>query len=83
MTADFLPHVHEPAAGVHILLGYNGRGVALGTAMGMCLAAHIAGDRHAAFPYPITGIKPIPFHNLRWLYMSAGVAWYRLLDALS
>lgn len=83
MTADFLPHVHQPAAGVHIVVGYNGRGVAMATAMGKHLAADIAGGQEAAFPYPVTGIKPVPLHGLRWLYMSAGVAWYRLLDSLS
>src|SRR3546814_4204723 len=31
ITADGLPHVHEPAPGLNVLLGYNGRGVALAT----------------------------------------------------
>ena len=32
MTRDHYPHVHEPAPGVLICLGYNGRGVAMATA---------------------------------------------------
>lgn len=83
MTADFLPHVHEPEAGIHILLGYNGRGVALATCLGMHLANRIASDGASAFPYPVTGIKPIPMHVLQGFYMAAGVTWYRFLDALS
>lgn len=83
VTADFLPHVHEPVPGIHIVLGYNGRGIALATTLGKHLAAHIAGDRFADFPYPITDIKPIPMHRLQWLYLSAGVTWYRFLDAVS
>src|SRR5277367_3294247 len=42
MTRDHYPHVHEPAAGVLICLGYNGRGVAMATAMGRALADRMA-----------------------------------------
>ena len=39
MTRDHYPHVHEPAPGVLVCLGYNGRGVAMATAMGAQLRA--------------------------------------------
>ncbi|AOE88238.1 NAD(P)/FAD-dependent oxidoreductase [Pseudomonas sp. TCU-HL1] len=81
LTQDFLPHVHEPAPGVSILLGYNGRGVALSTALGRHLAARLSG-RGEGFPFPVTRIRPIPFHGLQRFYLGAGIAWYRLLDAL-
>ncbi|MDS1139196.1 FAD-binding oxidoreductase [Pusillimonas sp. SM2304] len=83
VTADFMPHVHQPAPGLHIALGYNGRGIAMATTMGKVMAEHIAGDPTVPLPYPVTAIKPIPFHHLQRFYMAAGVAWYRLLDALS
>lgn len=83
ITADFLPHVHEPAPGLTIALGYNGRGIALATTMGRHLAARIAGDTRMPFPFPVTAVKPIPMHGLQRFYITAGVAWYRLLDALA
>jgi glycine/D-amino acid oxidase-like deaminating enzyme len=83
ITADFLPHVHEPAPGLTIALGYNGRGIAMATTMGRHLAARIAGDAGATFPFPVTPVKPIPLHALQRCYIAAGVAWYRMLDWLS
>ena len=83
ITADFLPHVHEPAAGLTIALGYNGRGIAMATTLGKHLAARLCGGTGAAFPFPPTPIRPIPLHGLQRFYIAAGVAWYRMLDALS
>lgn len=83
MTRDFMPHVHEPAPGITIALGYNGRGVAAATAMGKHLAARLSGQAGAVFPFPVSRIDPIPLHGLQRFYIAAGVAWYRLLDALS
>lgn len=82
MTADFMPHVHQPEPGLTIALGYNGRGVAMGTAMGKLLAAHLGTESLGPMPFPITPIRPIPLHQLQRFYMGAGVLWYRLLDAL-
>ena len=39
VTMDHFPHIHEPAPGILVCLGYNGRGVAMATAMGPELAA--------------------------------------------
>lgn len=84
ITRDFLPHVHQPAPGVTVALGYNGRGVAAATAMGRHLAGLLAGgdEGRRAFPFPITGMSPIPLHGLQRFYISAGVAWYGLLDRM-
>jgi glycine/D-amino acid oxidase-like deaminating enzyme len=83
ITADFLPHVHEPAPGLTIALGYNGRGIAMATTLGKHLAARLCGDASTAFPFPATPIRPVPLHGLQRFYIAAGVAWYRMLDALS
>jgi glycine/D-amino acid oxidase-like deaminating enzyme len=80
ITRDFLPHVHEPAPGLTIALGYNGRGVATATAMGKHLAARMTGTTE--FPFPVTRIKPIPLHGMQRFYIAAGVAWYSLMDRL-
>ena len=82
LTKDFLPHVHQPKPGLSMLLGYNGRGIALSTSLGRHLAMNLLGNGQE-FPFPITGIKPIPFHGLQRVYVGLGIAWYRMLDALT
>ncbi len=62
LTADRYPHVHEPAPGVHIGLGYNGRGVAMASLMGRLLAERVR-HRDDHFDLPITPIRPIRFHR--------------------
>lgn len=83
ITRDFLPHVHEPAAGLSIALGYNGRGIAMATTMGQCLAQRLTSNGTAPFPFPISTIQAIPFHFLQRFYIAAGVAYYSILDKLS
>src|SRR3546814_18749667 len=82
-SPDFLPHVHRPAPGLTIAWGYNGRGVAAATAMGRHIAALLTSGDERAFPFPMTNISPIPLHGLQRFYISAGVAWYGLLDRKS
>ncbi|MDG0024694.1 FAD-binding oxidoreductase [Trinickia sp. Y13] len=82
ITRDFMPHIHEPAPGVTMALGCNGRGIALCTSLGQHIAARLAGSGNA-FPYPQSPITPIPLHGLQRFYIAAGVAWYSLLDKLS
>ena len=79
MTADHYPHVHEPRAGILICLGYNGRGVALGTAMGALLARRLSTPA-APFDMPITGIRRIPLHGFWPLAVRAVIARGRLSD---
>lgn len=81
ITRDFLPHVHAPAPGVWMALGYNGRGIACATMVGRHLAARLQGA--VDFPLPITPIRPIPLHGMQRLYIGAGVAWYSLLDRIA
>jgi glycine/D-amino acid oxidase-like deaminating enzyme len=72
ITRDFLPHVHTPAESLTIALGYNGRGIAMATTLGKHLAAFMSGAAQG-LPAPPTSIKPIPFHALQRVYISAGV----------
>jgi glycine/D-amino acid oxidase-like deaminating enzyme len=81
ITRDFMPHVHEPAPGLTMALGYNGRGIATATAMGKHLARRMTGA--GEFPFPITPIRPLPLHGLQRFYVAAGVAWYSLLDRVA
>ncbi|MCC7274725.1 MAG: FAD-binding oxidoreductase [Alphaproteobacteria bacterium] len=82
MTLDEMPRVHRPAAGMWTALGYNGRGVALATAMGAVLAGKIAGADDAAADFPVTPLAPVPFHALRGPGIAGAIAWYKLRDAL-
>lgn len=81
VTRDFMPHVHSPAPGLTIALGYNGRGIAMATSMGWHLAERMR-NANADFPFPVTPLKPIPLHRLQRFYIAGGVAWYSLLDRL-
>ncbi len=82
VTRDFMPHVHEPAPGITIAVGCNGRGIALCTSFGKHVAERLTRET-AVFPYPVSPLAPFPFHGLQRCYIGAGVAWYSLLDRLS
>lgn len=78
ITPDHYPHIHEPAPGVTVCLGYNGRGVAMATAMGAQLARRILGGAEAPFDMPVTTIRTIPFHGLWRSAVAARVAYARI-----
>jgi glycine/D-amino acid oxidase-like deaminating enzyme len=80
LTADHLPHMHEPKPGVLIGLGYNGRGVAMATVMGRMLADRALGSSPAQVGWPNTPITPIPLHAWRLPVMSLVVHWKRFQD---
>lgn len=80
LTADHLPHLHEPRPGVLIGLGYNGRGVAMATVMGKLLADRMLGASRAEVGWPVTPITPIPLHAWRLPVMALVVHWKRLQD---
>jgi glycine/D-amino acid oxidase-like deaminating enzyme len=82
ITPDYLPHVHEPEPGLAMLLGFNGRGVAMATAMGGAAGRYLASGIRDDLPLPSSGIAPIPFHGARRMYVAAASAWYRMLDGL-
>jgi glycine/D-amino acid oxidase-like deaminating enzyme len=82
LTADHLPHLHEPRPGVLIGLGYNGRGVAMGTVMGKLLADRALGVSPAELGWPVTPIAPIPLHAWRVPVMALVVHWKRFQDWL-
>jgi glycine/D-amino acid oxidase-like deaminating enzyme len=81
-TPDHYPHIHEPDEGVLVCLGYNGRGVAMSSAMGPELARRAMGGRAAAIDMPITTIREMPFHALWRSGVAARVAYGRIRDML-
>ena len=82
MTPDHLPHIHEPEKGLVTAVGCQGRGVGLMTALGARLAAYAVDGDTAHLPFPVSPIRPIPFHAFRQIGVAATIAWYRMLDAL-
>ncbi|MFD2057488.1 NAD(P)/FAD-dependent oxidoreductase [Mesorhizobium calcicola] len=82
MTPDHLPHIHEPEQGLVAVVGCQGRGVGLMTALGERIATYLSGGDARQLPFPVSPIRPIPFHAFRQVGVAATIAWYRLLDAL-
>lgn len=81
MTPDHLPHIHEPEKGLLAVVGCQGRGVGLMSALGERMAGYLANDDAAQLPFPLSPIRPIPFHAFRQVGVAATIAWYRMLDA--
>lgn len=83
MTHDHLPRYHNPAPGLHVGFGYNGRGVALATAMGRLLAERVRGLPDAEMPLPIGPIRRMPFHGIQ-VRLARTMIWvYGLKDRLA
>ena len=60
LTGDFLPRIFEPARGWLAPISCNGRGIALSTAMGPCLAEFLLTRDASCLPAPISRPKPLP-----------------------
>jgi glycine/D-amino acid oxidase-like deaminating enzyme len=80
VTFDGLPHLHEPAPGLAVALGYNGRGVAMASRLGNLLADHALGGKAEELGFPVTTMRPIPGHAFRLPGLAAVIAWRRFQD---
>jgi sarcosine oxidase len=83
ITRDYMPHYHEPAPGVSALVGFNGRGLAMATALGRAAGLVLATGERGHMPLPALPVRPIPFSSLRRYYLPALTAWYRYRDYTS
>jgi glycine/D-amino acid oxidase-like deaminating enzyme len=83
LTRDHVPHVHQPAPGLTVFLGYHGRGVAMATTLGTLVAKNLIAPADNPLPLPITGIRPIPLHALHRIYATAILQMYRMRDYLA
>lgn len=79
ITLDYLPHYHALQDDLHVLVGYNGRGVALSHRLGAWLAAKLTGSPEKA-EIPATPIRAFPLHRFRAPILNLGMQWNRLLD---
>jgi len=82
ITGDRLPHFHEPRKGLIAGLGYNGRGVAMSHAMGLCLAQRVLGAAPETLPFPTTAIKSIPFRAIQMMGKGPVIEMMHMLDYL-
>jgi glycine/D-amino acid oxidase-like deaminating enzyme len=80
LTLDHLPHLHEPEPGLLAALGYNGRGVALASAMGHLLAQRVGGRAAETLPLPILPLRSVPLYALRKPAIAALSVWKRAQD---
>jgi len=79
ITPDFLPHYHTPQQGLHVALGFNGRGVAMANRTGAWLARKILGKPDSG-EIPATDIRQIPMHAWRAPVLNAVMQWNRFMD---
>ncbi len=82
MTRDGLPHLHEPAPGLLAGLGFNGRGVAMATALGGLLARRALGESVESLGFPVTPVRPIRLHALSRVGARATIGYLQARDAL-
>ena len=80
MTTDRLPRYHELAPGIHAGLGYSGRGIAIGTAMGRFLADRALGRHNTESPVPKTLLRTLPVHDVMVPLSRLLVFYYRWRD---
>jgi sarcosine oxidase len=81
ITPDFLPHYHAPQPGLHVALGFNGRGVAMSNRTGAWLARKILGKPDSG-GIPATDIRAIPMHACRAPVLNAIMQWNRFMDVI-
>lgn len=73
MTSDAVPRFHKFGENVVGFSGYNGRGIAPGTAFGKVLAAYVSGAiGDEALPLPVTEPQAQSFRAIREAYYEAG-----------
>jgi glycine/D-amino acid oxidase-like deaminating enzyme len=82
VTTDHFPHVHEPAEGMHVALGCNGRGIGLMTSIGLLLAERIGGTDPKDLPIPVSPLKPVTFHAFRNIGVALATSAKRVQDSV-
>ncbi len=82
ITPNHYPHVHQLADNLLACLAYNGRGIAMATAMGGEIARAVSGTPLDHLDMPVTGMKPISFHGLWPVAATARIAYGRMRNRL-
>lgn len=82
MTADHMPHLHALAPGLYAGLGYQGRGLALALVFGRELARLALHGERVTDGWPLSPLRPLPFHGLRGPVLRTVRTYWRLRDRL-
>jgi len=80
MTWDRFPRVHQLGTNGWAWIGCNGRGVALGTAMGREFARALDGEPLQELALPVSKPAPLPFHSIARKIAPFYLAWLRRKD---
>lgn len=80
MTWDRFPRVHKLGENGWAWIGCNGRGVALGTALGREIARAIDGEPVQELALPLTKPTPLPFHKIARRIAPFYLSWLRRKD---
>lgn len=81
VTKDHLPHFHALGDGLYTLYGYNGRGVALSTALGKPLASLLSDEIGPNdMPIPLSTLQPIAMHPFWPIGVHATIALSRVKE---
>ena len=80
MNWDRFPKVHRLGPDGWAWMGCNGRGVALGTALGRELARAVTGEPEEELALPVTEPRPFPAHRIVRRVAPAYLAWLRRGD---
>ena len=80
LTLDEWPNIGPLAPGLTAAIGFNGRGVAMATAVGREMARHLGGMALEDLPLPVRPIRPLPFHALRAPALAAAIRVKKLQD---
>ena len=80
ITRNHLPFIHEVDAGLIAGMGYNGRGVGMGSMMGRILAEYALGKPAGDLAFPVTTPRTYPLHRFHALGVSAAIKWHALMD---
>ena len=81
-TPNHFPRLQTVDEGVMAGLAYNGRGVAMATAMGKVLADWASGTPEAELDFAVTPVRSIPLHRFSRMGVWATIARMRLMDRL-
>jgi len=81
MTTDFMPRLHRLGPDGYAWAGCNGRGVALGAALGRELARAATGTPETELALPFTEPTPLPVHAILCRLAPLRLIEYRWRDA--
>jgi len=80
MTRDSLPFIEELAPGLWTAMGYNGRGVGMGTVMGKNLGQVVGGLAVDESPIPVTKPRQYALHAFHKPGVYLSIRWFELSD---